>query len=655
MRSNSKIPYRPEIDGLRAVAVLAVILFHAKCGLPGGFAGVDVFFVISGYLITGLIAQDLDHGTFRLQEFWERRIRRILPPLVVVTVVAFAGSWFLLLPGDFKQFGGSLAALSSLVSNVFFWFTGGYFGRPADVKPLLHTWSLAVEEQFYLLFPLLLLLAGRSLRRRRLAIGVLLTASFFLSAHFTNIRPRPSFYWLPTRAWELLLGGMIVDLRRPLGFPRWLAEWISWCGLGAIVCSFFVYNEITPFPGMAALMPCLGAAFLIWSTNAGQTSLGKILSSRPIVFVGLISYSLYLWHWPLLVFVNYWDFSADCGLHRALAVGLAVVLSILSWQLIERPFREKRVFRTKRSIYALAAGSSLVFLVAGSAVYSREGVSSRFSHVCLSYANTSFEQEFFSEVSLKQAQEGHFINFGSAAHPAGDLLVWGDSHAMALLPVLDALGKEFGARGLGAVHSSTAPLVGISSSTGRRSLGKDSIPFARAVTAYVKSNQIRHVVLAAAWSTYTKTNSIPNRGEFVIQMRETVRQLVEAGAKVWIVKDVPTHPYDIPKALAARCLFGKPEQIGVTMNSHLQVVSEFDEILDAAIGTSAARLDPTPYFALAGGHCLVEKNGASLYRDFSHLSVNGSKALRPLFEPLFEQISHTIKFYRSPETIRSDR
>ena len=642
MRSNSKIPYRPEIDGLRAVAVVAVILFHAKCGLPGGFAGVDVFFVISGYLITGLIAYDLDHGTFRLQEFWERRIRRILPPLVVVTVVAFAGSWFLLLPGDFKQFGGSLAALSSLVSNMFFWFTGGYFGRPSDVKPLLHTWSLAVEEQFYLLFPLLLLLAGKSLRRRRLAIGVLLTASFLLSAHFTNIRPRPSFYWLPTRAWELLLGGMIVNLRPALGFPRWLAEWISWCGLGAIVCSFFVYNEITPFPGMAALMPCLGTAFVIWSTNAGQTSLAKILSRRPIVFVGLISYSLYLWHWPLLVFVNYWNFSPDSGLHRALAIGLSVALSILSWHVIERPFREKKVFRTKRSIYALATGASIVFLVAGYSVYSRDGISSRFPRACLAYADTGFEPEFFSEVTLRQAREAQFINFGSTTHPAGDLLLWGDSHAMALLPVLDALGKELGVHGIGAVHSSTAPLVGFASSIGRLSLGKDSIPFAKAVMGFVESNQIRHVILAAAWSTYTKTNSIPTRGEFVIQMRETVRQLTEAGAKVWIVKDVPAHSYDIPKALAARCLFGKPEQIGVTLNSHLQVVSDFDGILNAASVTGATRLDPTPYFALTGGQCMVEKDGASLYRDFSHLSVNGSKVLRPLFEPLFERISRVI-------------
>jgi len=356
--------HRADIDGLRAVAVIAVLLFHADIGCSGGYVGVDVFFVISGFLITGLILKDLNRDRFSIVEFWERRVRRILPALALVVFSTLIAGWFLLLGRDFEALGKSVVAQVMLLSNVYFWRGSGYFARIGQDTPLLHTWSLAVEEQFYLLFPLLLI-ALRRLSPKALIPAILLFsgASFSLSVYWSYHNPNANFYLLPTRAWELLMGAFLAAYSARRASKRWLAEILSWSGLFAILWSIFQYSPDTRFPGAAALLPCVGTAFLIQSNRDSLTSVGTFLATRPVVFVGLISYSLYLWHWPVLVFAEYWTIERLPLVHRVLLLLGSIGLAALSWKFVETPFRQRTVFKTRPQVFAFASISAAFLLL----------------------------------------------------------------------------------------------------------------------------------------------------------------------------------------------------------------------------------------------------------------------------------------------------
>ncbi len=266
----------------------------------------DVFFVISGFLITSLIIGDLEQRRFSLLGFWERRARRILPALITVAGFTLVVGWFLLLPSDFARLGQSLLAQSVFGSNVFFWRQSGYFGPLADELPLLHTWSLAVEEQFYLLFPLSMVVISRFAFRFRsqlvLALGV---ASLAISIWAVQQTPGAAFYLLPSRAWELAVGAWLALQKDNLRASDTIRQVVSFLGVGLIAFSVVAFDPATPFPGIAAIWPVLGTGAVIWANGTKLTFVGRLLATRPLVFVGLISYSLYLWHWPLFVFARY--------------------------------------------------------------------------------------------------------------------------------------------------------------------------------------------------------------------------------------------------------------------------------------------------------------------------------------------------------------
>ncbi|MFM7182294.1 MAG: acyltransferase family protein, partial [Verrucomicrobiales bacterium] len=384
--------YRPEIDGLRAIAVLAVVLYHAGLGCSGGFVGVDVFFVISGYLITSLILKDIERGTYSLAEFWERRSRRIIPALFVVILATLLAGGGILLPADYSDLGESAIAQTFFGANIHFWLDSGYFAEPSAEKPLLHTWSLAVEEQFYLLVPLVFwgILRNSGTRSKNRALILFFFAfllSFALSVVRVRTNPSSTFFLLPTRAWELLMGSVLAML--PAGAmraPHWIRETICALGIGLILWSVFAYTESTLFPGISALPPCLGAAFVIWSNTGTTTRCSSILRTRPVVFVGLISYSLYLWHWPLFAYATYWF-----GSHVPLSVRLSLllagfVLAILSWRYVETPFRARKVCGTRRGIFTFAGCSLLCMCSVGLVVQVNAGFPARLSLEALCFA-----------------------------------------------------------------------------------------------------------------------------------------------------------------------------------------------------------------------------------------------------------------------------
>lgn len=343
---------RRDIDGLRALAVLPVVLFHfGFTTFSGGFVGVDVFFVISGFLITSILFREITVQRFSFLDFWGRRARRILPALTLVVVVTLALGWLLLTAKDLSDLGRTIRYQSLFISNILFMREDGYFEPASDLKPLLHTWSLAVEEQYYIFFPLMMVLLMRYVRHWRWMLFAVLLVSFGLNIVYIERRPEFAFFSLPTRAWELLCGAMLAVLPAAKHAPRlWVRQTVGLAGLAAVLLAVFTFDKTTVFPGWAALLPVLGTTALIWSGARGPTLAGQLLSLRPMVWIGLLSYSLYLWHWPIYVYAN--AISID-GIQPLEAVGwiaLAVALAWLSLRYVELPFREKRVFASRNSV-----------------------------------------------------------------------------------------------------------------------------------------------------------------------------------------------------------------------------------------------------------------------------------------------------------------
>ena len=632
------LKYCAHIDGLRALAVLAVVFFHADLGFLGGYVGVDVFFVISGYLITGLILKDVDAGRFSIVDFWERRVRRILPALAVVVAASLAAGWFLFTPLDFQELGQSVLAQVALVSNIFFWRQAGYFSQGTDLKPLLHTWSLAVEEQFYLLFPFLVMIVARL--ARRLLVPVILVGgglSLGLCIYGSYTHPWGNFYLLPTRAWELLIGSLLAAWpvrRAPAG---WLAEALGWAGLLAMLGAVFFYDRETRFPGVAALAPCVGAALVIWVNSRTLTSVGRLLAARPLVFVGLISYSLYLWHWPVIVFLKYWTLGEPPQEDRRAWFLLASAgLAILSWKFVETPFRQRALLRSRAGIFTAAGFAAGALLLVGLAIHRGAGFPSRVPAAALQFANAADDRASQAEVGLPDAQAGKFLELGTAdQRQPVRLLVWGDSHAMAAMPVFDALCKEHAVRGVAAAHPQTLPLIGYQG-RGKLALGEE---FGAAVVDFVRRRRVADVILVAMWGGDPSEDDRVRRA-----LPETVKALDAAGARVWIMRQVPQHRWNVPTALASTAIHGRdPGAIGLPLAEHRKEFRRQDPLFAglAEKFPGVTILDPTELFVGPGEMCRVAEGGKALYWDDHHVTTTGAMRLRPLFEPVFAGMGKT--------------
>jgi peptidoglycan/LPS O-acetylase OafA/YrhL len=434
--------YRPDIDGLRALAVLAVIAFH---GFPeylaGGFVGVDVFFVISGFLISGIILDETRVGMFSLKKFYARRVRRIFPALCLVLVVSLLAGWWLLLPADFVRLGKQLAASAAFVSNFYLWFQSGYFSPDARTFPLLHLWSLGVEEQFYIVWPLIII----GLRSRPnwtiSAIVLIGVSSFCLNVALID-NHEADFYSPVTRAWELMLGASLAWLRRrdDMAPPsNRSADIATIAGLILILGSTLLFDQQSSYPGWLALVPTIGTSLILWGgTSSGVAA--SILSARALVFVGLISYPLYLWHWPLLVFSEAFKFAPLTQLERGLVIVVSFILAWLTYELVESKFRAGRVNRTK--IVTLSGGMIFV-AVAGFAIIEGQGFETRFPKELLEIAEArGYPASWRVHECLIDPKMETTFGKGCLEEARPLLLVWGDSTATALMPGLRQLQHE---------------------------------------------------------------------------------------------------------------------------------------------------------------------------------------------------------------------
>jgi peptidoglycan/LPS O-acetylase OafA/YrhL len=592
--------YRPDVDGLRAIAILPVILFHANLGCPGGFVGVDVFFVISGFVISSLIFQELDAGTFSLVAFWERRIRRIIPALMLMVVTTLIAGWFLFLPEDYEKLCKSVVAQATLSSNFFFyqeWLHGkGYFAPPVDPKPLLHTWSLAVEEQFYLLFPLLLILVARWQKRRiSETLLVLAIGSFVLSVYGSYHFSAAAFYLLPSRACELLLGALLPLMHERITIRQRVREISGWVGLSLIVYAIFFYNVYTVFPGRAAIPPCLGAALIIFSSESKLSNIGRILALKPFVFIGLISYSLHLWHWPLLVFSRY-PMGSESWKASVLMLAITAALALFSWKYVEAPFRKQRIFPKRSRLFWFAGIATANVFVFGLIVVKEQGFPNRYSGKASLYVDSREHIAFRNDVTLADALVGRFPELGSQpTNQPVKLLVWGDSHAMAIAPVLDELCRRYSWRGVEATHSATAPIMNYDN-VPEDAFGNNWPAFPKAVLDYITKKQVKNVVIAGYWRHYTVED------KQWTNLVQTVRAVIDLGAKVYVLKDVPTQADQLPERVAFAVLHnGDLEDIGITPEQYQSDNRDFDLIFDQISQEGATVLAPADYFRNSKG------------------------------------------------------
>lgn len=549
--------YRIELDGLRAIAVIAVILFHLGLGCPGGFVGVDVFFVISGFLITGIIQRDIQNKTFSLKEFWERRIRRIFPALCTVIITTLIiGSCFLL-PNELEELGKSSVAQALLVANVFFWRDTGYFAGDAELKSLLHTWSLAVEEQFYLIFPFFLLTLKRLSNCKVLIFMSTLTLiSFLLSVYGTITHPSASFFLLPTRSWELLFGCMLSLIPLQLSNQRRWDSLIGSIGVAAVVLPIFIYDKKIPFPGIAAVPPVFGTALIIYATtNSPNIWIKKLLSIRPLTFIGLISYSLYLWHWPTIVFIRMYfgKFQIE---QIVLSSIITFFLSILLWRLIETPFRKDQFQLRGTKTWAFAFSVNLALIITSGVILLTRGLPFRFPNYSFTLAdNTKWNG---SEFAFNHLVIEDLPTLGVAEKNNHlDFIVWGDSHGMVLSDAISPIASDFDLNGKAIVNTSFLPVPNIDLIINKKHHRYDS-HMRNQVIHLLDRVRPANLILVARWSRYAGYSNIAFGDEPISlidrrfgkedktaveilerNLRELIAFCNERSICLWIIKQIP--------------------------------------------------------------------------------------------------------------------
>lgn len=606
--------YRTDIDGLRAIAVLPILFNHAGVrGFGGGYVGVDIFFIISGFLITGILMRDIGAGRFSIAEFYRRRILRIFPALFAMLAIVSVVAVLAMMPGELVRYAHSVMATTFFGSNILFYSEVDYFDAAAHAKPLLHTWSLGIEEQFYILWPLLLAWIGtaRAGLLRATLIGVCLL-SFAVSIVMLRADISATFYLLPSRVWELGMGGLLAVFTARVRV-RWINEALAVIGLGLIAYAIVRFFPPTPFPGPTALVPCLGAALLIFS--GPDTTVGRLLSLWPMAFTGRISYSLYLWHWPVIVFAELWLFLGATPLVIAGEIALSYALAILSWRFVETPFRTgSRGWLTRKVLLSGGAAMAVSLSVAG-ALTIDDGLSSRFTRQQVAidgFTDQDYEKSFRRGTCfLVRATDR--LDEAACLTPGGTkptLLVMGDSMAAHYWPGLSAHGQDMDV--LQATMTGCRPIL----------YPQDTpLPcghfFRRMLTQWVPAHKPDLVLLTGNWRPW----DMPG-------LTQTLALLRKEGVRVLVAGPVPQYRVSLPRLLVFAERNADPDLIRA---STLPIVFETDRLLPAV-----TRRAGVPYFSVIGALCegyacrtLAAPNEPMQFDD-GHLAPGGSRVIADL-------------------------
>ena len=644
--------YRKEIDGLRTIAVLPVILFHAGIfGFSGGYVGVDIFFVISGYLITSIILEEQNQGRFSITNFYERRARRILPALIWVLLLTSIASFVLMSPSELEDFADSLISVAIFSSNIFFYLQSGYFSMASDEKPLLHTWSLAVEEQYYIVFPVLissLWFMGKKKLTILIAAMALVSLSFAQYLADTG-RTNFNFYLIFSRGWELLFGSLIALLSLPeKDINREWREILGFTGLALIVYAIVFFDQSTPFPSVYGLIPVLGTCLVIIATNT-TSLIGRFLSHKILVYIGLLSYSLYLWHQPILAFLRLKTIGEPSALVLVIAILATFIAAYISYTFIETPLKNKQRF-PRRFIFQ----SSLIAIIAATSI----GVTGSLSG--------GFPGRFEQHIDLESIQSSHlrekchtkgrdYLKPEKACRYFGEDVQWatfGDSH---LVETTLALAKILQPSGQGVLHLSFSGCPpALYFDTGK--LGCSD--WIGQSLEYLKAEQsIKNVLVGFRYSSFLfggQTNDYPNLPNEIPRMEYTelsrkegeianprevyweslssiIQQLLSAGKQVYLLYPIPELPAHISKLATPFSIFNKEPLVDLKeTTSHTYYLERNAYIIEKlnSLPQHANLITIKPFDALcSSNHCPATIDGKALYFDDNHLSLIGAKRL----------------------------
>ena len=654
-RSNG-IAYRSDIDGLRAVAIVPVVFYHAGIApFSGGYVGVDVFFVISGYLITSFILGQIDRDKFSLRNFYLRRIRRIFPALFVMMAFCAAAGWLLFTPHDYRRLGESIFATVFFSSNILFWLQSGYFAAPIEARPLLHTWSLGVEEQFYVVYPILLFLLCRFFPRRLIGITLgLAMLSFALNVATVEAHPNLAFFLAPSRVWELFVGALLaMGAFDPPRSAKW-SEAAGLLGAALIGYAIFGFSKNTTFPGFAALVPTIGAAGIIWAGMGRGGTVTRLLSHPAPVLVGKISYSLYLWHFPLLAFASYVLVGGPSLKIRLTLIALSIVLAFASWFYVEQPVRRGQwIFGNVKTVFGAAAAALVLFGGFGLALHFTGGLPSRIGKPGLQIVASESDINPDRELCLAIDEDTDIRRRPLCKFGVSDVVpqfaLWGDSHAESLRAAFDVAAKKAQRAGIFFGNAGCIPELGIyRGDSGCRRVND-------AIVGYLVSQPSIHtVVLAGRWALWAEGSPYKYEGGSRVSLAETlgvamdnhaglaagleraIAKLSAAGKQIWLVGPIPEIGYDVPRTLYF-------DSFGVPRSFRLRPTrKEFDDrqafvlTLFAIIAKKYGVRVVWPHEYLCDlRFCEVQREGRPLYIDDQHLTRSAALSMSAMFDPIF--------------------
>ncbi|MEN9753244.1 MAG: hypothetical protein RL670_935 [Actinomycetota bacterium] len=628
--------YRPEIDGLRALAVIPVVIYHLTTGgsridlLPGGFLGVDVFFVISGYLITRILLSKHDQPIGQtLKGFWGGRLRRIFPLLAVVTFVTTLAAWFIFSPKAIREYLGSAFAALFSYSNLFFWTEDSYIAEASSVKPLMHTWSLAVEEQFYLVYPLLLLAMLRYLKRPVIGLWVLLLLSLNACLIASAVDSSFNFFSFTSRGWELAAGALVAIV------PRRNNGYLAWLGLGLIGVGYLVVKDTYWHPSPTwTLLPVVGTALVIWF-GSPENSAGRALAWRPLVGIGLISFGIYLWHWPIMAFVNYLDLSGGAAA-KLIQIAAALVLAVISYYLVERPFRNRSLMPAKPLAGWLSglAGATVALLIFTSV---NTGSAFRLGET-MAKSYQSFERSDLNAI-CRVADDSALFEKGlcriGAEKAEPDFVLFGDSHALSLLHAFDQQAALANRAGYFSYQSGCPPLLGIYVER-KPEQTKRCHELNRRIAKTLEGGQIRSLFLVARWNYYwddpeSLRLATTERGFggdetklFSAALETTLKHYSPLVEEQVVFEDTPAQKLKPDAAFKS----GKPlDSLSVSASDYQARNQRFTDLLGKLGPPANLKLfNPAP-FVCGPKVCPIGKGKISYFFDDDHLSVVGAERL----------------------------
>lgn len=646
--------YRPDIDGLRTIAVVPVVIFHIMASLvPGGFIGVDIFFVISGYLIGSILWHEVQEDRMSILTFYERRIRRIFPALFATLIVTYAVAYLLYMPIDFRGFSAALASAVLFFSNVFYWWNTGYFDLSTAYKPLIHTWSLAVEEQYYTVYPILLLLLHRHARRYLVPILIGLALSSFATSVVQVARwPQAAFYLPFGRFWELLVGALLAVGAVPHLRNQNSRNIAATSGLALILFSSFTYSEQTPFPGVSALLPVVGTALIIHAGEAGSSWVGRILSTSPMIFIGRLSYSLYLVHWPVMAFFRYSTGGEPAGVEAVALFILMLLLAWFSYRFVESPFRQGHLRKMSyKPLFAMAGTLGLVLVGVGAVGYLMKGVPERLDPQTQKMALAAFDtnplRKRCDQRSPAQVADNTYCVEGADDAQDPTFAFLGDSFGDALAPGIIKAASEADQKGMMLTYSGCYPMLGLNQRGDCRAF------MDAAAAAIERQPSVTTLVLTARWtSAYlgTRFGEQNETGWFLTDDQSAERSYEETkrvfergltrtlerfrGYNISIIYGFPEQDRNIPRTLGVDSNLGRPLYPGIPRTIHEARQTELRDVLTRFQARYGFRLiDATDHFC-DHQHCRVMENATVLYADDNHISRKGAETLVDVLRPL---------------------